>query len=86
MNPNYSSKEELIYELSLRGINTDGEFQCLRQLFRTVEVRYAVPEARRLRGWDVNELYNYAERKIQELQEAVSKSETPRSLSLSRVR
>ena len=60
MNPNYLSKKELIYKLSLRGINTDGEVQWLRKLFRTVMVRDAVPEARRLRGWDVNELYSYA--------------------------
>ena len=85
MNPKYLSKEELIYELSLRGINTDEEVQWLRKLFRTVVGRDVVPEARRLRGWDINELYSYAERKIHELQEAVSKPETPRSVSLSRV-
>jgi len=49
-------------------------------------VRDVLPEDRRLRGWDVNELCSYAERKIYELQEAVSKPETPRSVSLSRVR
>ena len=66
MNPNYMNKEELIYELSLRGINTDAEVQWLRKLFRTVVGRDIVPEARHLRGWDVNELYSYAERKIHE--------------------
>jgi len=53
MNPNYLSKEELTYELSLRGINTDAEVQWLRKLFWTVVVRNVLPEARRLRGWDV---------------------------------
>ena len=36
MNPNYLTKEELLYELGIRGIKDDSDTQYLRKLFRRI--------------------------------------------------
>jgi hypothetical protein len=36
MNPNFLLKDELQYELKIRGINSEADIQTLRKLFRSV--------------------------------------------------
>jgi hypothetical protein len=36
MNPNFMLKDELLYELGIRGISSDADVQTLRKLFRSV--------------------------------------------------
>jgi hypothetical protein len=36
MNPNFLLKDELLYELGIRGIGSDADVQTLRRLFRSV--------------------------------------------------
>jgi len=86
MNPNYLSKDELIYELRLRGINSDEEVQWLRKLFGSVVAREVPPEARRLEGCNVDELYTSVVRKIYELQELVDRPEASIPVLVNRVR
>jgi hypothetical protein len=55
MNPNYLAKDELLYELSVRGIVSDGDTYALRKLFRSVVTR-ALPVEENLReGFQVGE-------------------------------
>ena len=86
MNPNYLSRDELIYELRARGIHSEEEVHLLRKLFRTVVARDLPQDSRLLGEFSVDELYACVLRKIHELQDLVESSETSTPSLVTRVR
>lgn len=75
MNPNHLSRDELLYELRLRGVNSEGDVASLRKLFRSVVTRGLPVDSCLLKEVDVEELYAVASGKILELQELVKRPE-----------
>jgi hypothetical protein len=67
MNPNYLYKDELTYELGVRGINSNADTHVLRRLFRSLVVEQAIVERSYLCGRGFDELYQVALKKILEL-------------------
>ena len=57
MNPNHLLKEELQYELLVRGINSDSDVHTLRKLFRAVVADKVPCDLRNLTTHSVEELY-----------------------------
>jgi hypothetical protein len=76
MNPNYLGKDELLYELRIRGITSEAEIQSLRKLFHSVVARDLLVDVRHLRGLSVGELSECVLNKIHELQALVTQSQT----------
>jgi hypothetical protein len=71
MNPYYLFKEELIYELGVRGIVSDADKQHLRSLFRAVVREDRDPEVSYLRDRGFQDLCQVALDKITEFQKLV---------------
>ena len=69
MNPNYLTKEELLYELGIRGIKDDSDTQYLRKLFRRIISRDLPLQWDFLASFRTEELYSCVSTKIYELQE-----------------
>ena len=69
MNPNYLTKEELLYELGIRGIKDDSDTQYLRKLFRRIICRNLPLQWDFLASFRTEELYSCVSTKIYELQE-----------------
>jgi hypothetical protein len=68
MNPNYLLRDELLYELAIRGINVEGDVHLLRKLMRSVwsEEVHIVPEM--VAGLDVSEQLDLIGPKFAELE------------------
>ena len=58
MNPNYLLKDELQYELSVRGISGDSDVQTLRELFRSVVAEKVQVDLRNLSTQSVEDFTN----------------------------
>jgi hypothetical protein len=69
MNPNYLTKDELLYELGIRGIKEDSDTQHLRKLFRRIITRELPLQWDYLTSANTEELYSCVTTKIYELQE-----------------
>jgi hypothetical protein len=69
MNPNYLSKDELSYELGIRGILEDNDTQHLRKLFRRALNRELPFQWDYLTRYRTEELYSTVSTKVYELQE-----------------
>jgi hypothetical protein len=79
MNRTYLYKDELIYELGVRGITSNADTHVLRRLFRSVVVDDVEPSYLCERGFD--KLYQVALKKILELQELVEQQDKSRRRS-----
>ena len=77
MNPNYLSKDELSYELGIRGIVEDTDTQNLRKLFRRVLTRELPLQWDFLTPQRTEELYSVISTKVHELQEWLTR-ESPK--------
>jgi hypothetical protein len=71
-NPNFFLKNELQYELCIRGISSVADVQTLRGLFRSVVSEGLPGDLSNLRSLGVDELYVSVESKIIELQRLVT--------------
>jgi hypothetical protein len=86
MNPNYLGKDNLLYELRIRGITSGAEIQSLRKLYRSVVARDLPVDVSHLRGLSVGELSERVLNKIHEFQAVVTQSETALPGLVARVR
>jgi hypothetical protein len=86
MNPKYLLKDELIYQLAIRGINVEGDVHLLRKLFRSVllEDVPVVPEI--LAGLDFGKLLNVIAPNVAELDVLVRNGGTGRGNVAARLR
>jgi hypothetical protein len=71
MNPNYLLKDELVYELAVRGIASEVDVSTLRKLFRMVVAEGIAVQINNLRTANVDELYSPIVSKINVLQSLV---------------
>jgi hypothetical protein len=74
MNPNFLVKDELQYELRIRGISSAGDTAVSRKLFRSVIPRQLTLQWDYLESVSVAEWCSCIEQKICELQKTVSQS------------
>jgi hypothetical protein len=75
MNPNYLLREEIEYELCVRGLNVMGDINLLRQVFRSVVTETVAVNLENLGGeFDPQEHIEYISSKIQELEVLLEKS------------
>jgi hypothetical protein len=72
MNPIYLAKDELLYELHVRGVNSDSDATALRKLFRTVVTRGLAVDISLSDHSVIGELLGQVESKISELQTLVT--------------
>jgi hypothetical protein len=72
MNTNYLLKDELLYELGIRGIVSEADVPALRKLFRTVIAEGVLVQISKLHATNVNELYAQIISKTNELQSLVA--------------
>jgi hypothetical protein len=86
MNPNYLLKDELIYELGVRGIRSDADVPNLRKLFRTVVSEGLRVEVSNLREVGADELYAHVFHKVNELQNLIAHGGTESSCVVQRFR
>jgi hypothetical protein len=68
MNSNYLLKDELVYELAIRGIREEADFPKLRKLFRSAITRGLPVDIQYLREFESQELYERIAIKVRELQ------------------
>jgi hypothetical protein len=76
MNPNYLLKDELNYELGVRGIKSKADTQQLRKLFRSLVHENLYVEVSYLHERGFQELYQVALNKILEFQKVVDQQDT----------
>jgi hypothetical protein len=76
MNPNYLSKEEIVYELNLRGIKCEASAQELRKILRTNISRNLTWQFEGLFTEPIGEILDVLSAKLLELQEEVERART----------
>jgi hypothetical protein len=86
MNPIYLLKDELQYELSIRGISSDSDVQTLRKLFRSIVAEGLPVDLRNLSTQSVEELYERAASKTLDLQSMVTQQKSDLALLTPRCR
>jgi hypothetical protein len=86
VNPNHLLKDELRYELGIRGISSNADTQSLRNLFRSVASRALTLQFSDLTSLCVEELYSSVTIKISELQSLVTQLAPSLALVVPRVR
>ena len=86
MNPNYLFKDELLYELGIRGIHSDAHTLGLRKLLRTIASRELPLQFDYLNSRCVEEWYSIFTIKISELQSFVTQTVHSLALAIPRVR
>ena len=84
MNPNFLLKDELQYELKIRGINSEADVQTLRKLFRSVVAEGLPSDLCNLYSLSVEELFGSVASKIVELQGLVTQQKSDSSSLTSR--
>jgi hypothetical protein len=72
MNPNYLLKDELLYQLGIRGITSEGDIDSLRKLFRSSVARNLPINVDCLKGLQLNVLCSTILEKILKLQTQVT--------------
>jgi len=85
MNPNYLTKDELLYELGIRGIDSGADTHSLRKLFRSIANRDLPLNVSYLTSASIEALYLCVFNKVSELQDLVVRSGTNWSLVAPRV-
>ena len=75
MNPNHLLKDELLYELLVRGISSDSDVHTLRKLFRAVVTDKVVCDVRNLTTLSVEELFESTDNKAGEMQNLIKQQE-----------
>jgi hypothetical protein len=85
MNRNFSRKDELRYEICIRGINSDVDVQTLRRLFRSVVAEGLPVDLGKISPLGIEELYTSVASKVVELQTLVVQLESGSSLWSPRV-
>ena len=86
MNPNFFFKDELLYELGIRGIHSDAHTLGLRKLLRTIASRELPLQFDYLNSRCVEERYSIVTIKISELQSFVTQTVRTLALAIPRVR
>jgi hypothetical protein len=76
MNPNYLLKEEILYELAIRGIVSEADVPALHKLFRAVIGEGVRVQTSYLQAVSVDELYSLIISKTNELQSFVAVATT----------
>jgi hypothetical protein len=76
MNPNYLLKDEILYELAIRGIVSEADVPALRKLFRAVIAEGVRFQISYLQAVNVNELYSQIISKTNESQSLVAVATT----------
>ena len=84
MNPNFLLKDEVLYELGIRGITSDADVHTLRKLFPSVAAEDLPVDSNKVSSLGTEELYTIIVSKIFELQDQVTKPKLSLSLSTSR--
>jgi len=51
MNPNFLLKDEVLYELGIRGITSDADVHTLRKLFQSVAAEDLPVDSKKLVHW-----------------------------------
>jgi hypothetical protein len=75
MNPNYLLREEIEYELRVRGLNLTSDVNLLRKVFRSVVTKMMPANLENLvREFDPQDHLEYISNKIQELEVLIKKS------------
>jgi hypothetical protein len=75
MNPNYLRREEIEYELRVRGLNVTGDVNLLRKVSRSVVTEMVSVNLENLGGhFDPQEHIEYISSKVQELEVLLEKS------------
>ena len=82
----YLLKDELQYELFVRGINSDSDVQTLRKLFRSVVAESLPVDLRNLSTQCVEELYECVVNKTLELQALITQQKSDLTLLTPRFR
>ena len=75
MNPNYLLKDELLYELLVRGISSDSDVHTLRKLFRAGVTDKVTCDVRNLTTLRVEELFQAVDNKAVEMQNLIKQQE-----------
>jgi hypothetical protein len=86
MNPKFLLKDELLYELCIRGISSDTNVQTLRRLFKSLVSEGLPVDVSNLSSLGVEELYGSVVIKTVELQNLVTQSKSGLSLLTPRFR
>src|SRR5215510_13879024 len=86
MNSNYLHKDELLYELGIRGIASEGDTQLLRRVFRSVATQDVNVQGDYLSSIPVDKWISEVNTKICELQNIVSHGRSLSSFLEPRVR
>ena len=86
MNPNFLLKDELVYELGIRGIYSDADTLGLRKLFRSIGARDLPLRFDYFDSRGVEEWYSIVTIKISELQTFVTQTAHTLALAIPRVR
>ena len=86
MNHNFLLKDELLYELGIRGISSDAEVQPLHKLFQSVVLEDLLLDSSKVSSLGIEELYTSIVSKILELQDQVTQPKSGPSLSTPRFR
>ena len=76
MNPNFLLKDELLYELGIRGISSNADVQTLRRLFRSGVSEGLPVDLSKVSSLSIEELYASTVSKIVELQNQVTQSKS----------
>ena len=74
MNPNFLLKDEILYELGIRGISSDADVQTLRRLFRSAVAEGLPVDLSKVSSLSIEDLYASTVSKIVELQNQVIQS------------
>ena len=86
MNPNFLLKEELLYELGIRGIHSEADTLGLRKLFRSIGARELPLQFDYFNSRGVEEWYSVVTSKISELQSFVTQTAHNLALATPRAR
>ena len=67
MNPNFLHKDELAYELEVRGISSKGDTALLRKLFRAIDKTEVEIQQEYLKSVELADWFSVIESKVCEL-------------------
>jgi hypothetical protein len=71
MNPNFLLKDELVYELTIRGITSEGDTSLLRKLFRSTDTTEVEIQQEFLKSVSLDNWFSVIHTKICELQKLI---------------
>jgi hypothetical protein len=71
MNPNFLLKDELVYELAIRGITSEGDTSLLRKLFRSIDTTEVQIQQEFFKSVSLDNWFSVIHTKICELQKLI---------------